>query len=320
MPIDTQWQPSYVAMARSGTLAERADRLEQLLSDCTLCPRECRVDRHSELGTCSTGAAPVVASHNPHFGEEPPISGRRGSGTVFLANCNLSCVFCQNHDISQRPRDFAARAGTGHDLARMFLDLRQYGCHNINWVSPTHQVPQLVRALDDAAAEGLDIPIVYNTNGYDSVEVLQLLDGVVDIYMPDLKYADAATGERLSGVPDYPQRARAALAEMHRQVGDTWQLGRDGELQRGLLVRLLVLPDGLAGIDDNLRWIARNLSPRVTISLLAQYRPANRVTGSRHLELQRGISSEEWTSAVTSLRTHMHGRHHHVQGSVRLLL
>jgi len=314
------WRPYYLELARSGELERRIDRLETLLEDCTVCPRECRVDRREELGSCSTGVEAKIASWNPHFGEEPVISGRRGSGTVFLANCNLACVFCQNHDISQRPRDFVTDHTSTEALARIFIGLQEYGCHNINWVSPTHQVPQLVRALAVAVERGLRIPIVYNTNGYDSVDVLSLLDGVVDIYMPDLKYADAATGKELSGVEEYPRHARAALTEMFRQVGETWKLGSDGELQRGLLVRMLVLPGGRAGIEGNLQWIADELSPRLTISLLAQYRPANRVRGDRYPDLQHSISSHDWSGAVAALKQHMVGDRHHVQGSVRLLL
>jgi putative pyruvate formate lyase activating enzyme len=289
-------------------------KLDALLSDCTVCPRECRVDRRIELGECSTGADAVVASWNPHHGEEPVISCRRGSGTVFLANCNLRCAFCQNHDISQRPRDFTGREISPEELAAIFIDLQDRGCHNLNWVSPSHQVPQLVRALAVAAHRGLEIPIVYNSNGYDSPEVLRLLDRIVDIYMPDLKYADPDAGCRLSGIDDYPQRAREALTEMYRQVGDTWELGPEGELRRGLLVRMLVLPEGLAGIEDNLEWIARNLSPRVTISLLAQYRPAHRVPGRTDLhDLDRRISREDWRRAVEALTEHMEGDRHHVQ-------
>ena len=316
----TAWRPGYVALAASGELEARARALEAILTDCTLCPRRCRVDRRVELGSCSTGARPVVASCNPHFGEEPVISGRRGSGTVFLANCNLACVYCQNHDISQRPADYRDAVTPAGDLARMFLALQARGCHNVNWVSPTHQVPQLVRALLLAAGRGLKIPIVYNTNGYDSVEVLRLLDGVVDIYMPDLKYSDPAVGEELSGVPDYPQRAREALSEMYRQVGDAWQLGPDGELERGLLVRMLVLPDDLAGVEDSLRFMAAALSPRVAVSLLAQYRPCNRVSASTFPRLARTLTSREWLAASAALRWHMEGDRHHVQGSVRFRL
>ena len=309
------WRASYVRLARSGELGERARSLDALLEDCTVCPRECRVDRRSELGECATGADAVVASWNPHHGEEPVISCRRGSGTVFLANCNLRCVFWQNHDISQRPRAFAGRAIPDEELASIFIDLQDRGCHNLNWVSPSHQVPQLVRALEIAAHRGLSLPVVYNSNGYDSVEVLRLLDGIVDVYMPDLKYAQPEAGCRLSSVEDYPRHARAALAEMYRQIGNTWDLGPEGELRRGLLVRLLVLPEGLGGVEANLAWIARALSPTVAVSLLAQYRPSHRVPRSPDFaELDRGISREEWQRAVAALEKHMDGDRHQVQG------
>jgi putative pyruvate formate lyase activating enzyme len=304
----------YVRLARSGRLAERAIALDRLLNDCTVCPRQCRVDRTVELGTCATGAEPLVASWNLHFGEEPVISGRRGSGTVFLANCNLRCAFCQNHDISQRPADFVGHEIPDAALAAIYLELQDRGAHNINWVSPSHQVPQLVRALAIAADRGLVIPIVYNSNGYDSVDVLRLLDGIVDIYMPDLKFADPATGCRLSGIENYPERARAALAEMHRQVGDDWVLAPDGALARGLLIRMLVLPEGLAGIDESLEWVSRTLSPMVAISLLAQYRPAHRVRSSGdYPDLGRCLTAPEWAAAVAALERHMTGDRHHVQ-------
>jgi putative pyruvate formate lyase activating enzyme len=308
------WRASYVRLERSGVLAERAARLTSLLSNCTVCPRNCLVDRTRELGECGTGAEAVVASWMPHHGEEPVISCRRGSGTVFLANCNLRCTFCQNHDISQRPASFTGASISDEDLAAVFIELQDRGCHNINWVSPSHQVPQLVRALAIAARRGLALPIVYNSNGYDSVEVLQLLEGVVDIWMPDLKYADAEIGRRLSGVEDYPVRARAALTEMYRQVGDSWQLGPEGEIRRGLLVRMLVLPENLAGIGRNIEWIARELSPRVAISLLAQYRPAHLVCRSSSFpDLERPISREEWAEAVQALERLMEGDRHHIQ-------
>ena len=303
-----------MGLARSGELDQRVEQLDALLADCTVCPRACHVDRRLELGECATGADAVIASWNPHHGEEPVISCRRGSGTVFLANCNLRCAFCQNHEISQRPRAFVNRSIADEELATIFIDLQDRGCHNINWVSPSHQVPQLVRALAIAAKRGLLIPIVYNTNAYDSIEVLRLLEGIVDIYMPDLKYADPDSGCRLSGVADYPQRARNALAEIYGQVGDTWELGPEGELRRGLLVRMLVLPEGSAGIEENLAWIANNLAPTVTISLLAQYRPAHRVPGTPELaDLDRGISREEWRRAVAALEQHLEGDRHHVQ-------
>jgi putative pyruvate formate lyase activating enzyme len=312
---EKSWRAGYVGLVRSGELDQRVEQLDALLADCTVCPRVCHVDRRRELGECATGADAVVASWNPHHGEEPVISCRRGSGTVFLANCNLRCAFCQNHDISQRPKAFANRSIADEELATIFIDLQDHGCHNINWVSPSHQVPQLVRALAIAARRGLAIPIVYNTNAYDSIEVLRLLEGIVDIYMPDLKYADPDSGCRLSGVENYPQKAREALAEMYGQVGDAWELGPEGELRRGLLVRMLVLPEGSAGIEENLAWIAGNLAPTVTISLLAQYRPAHRVPRVEQLaKFNRGISHREWRRAVAALEQHMEGDRHHVQG------
>lgn len=308
------WRAGYVRLARSGELEDRAEKLDALLEDCTVCPRACRIDRRSELGDCATGADAVIASWNPHHGEEPVISCRRGSGTVFLANCNLRCVFCQNHDISQRPRSFVERQITDEQLAAIFIELQDRGCHNLNWVSPSHQVPQLARALTLAARRGLTLPVVYNSNGYDSVEVLRLLDGVVDIWMPDLKYADPEAGCRLSGVEDYPQRARAALEEMYRQVGDAWDLGPEGELRRGLLVRMLVLPEGLAGVEESIVWISRTLSPKVAVSLLAQYHPAHRVPRTPDLsDLDRPITRVEWRRSVAALETHMEGDRHHVQ-------
>lgn len=314
MTAGRTWRPGYVRLARRSELADRADRLDALLTDCVVCPRECRVDRRFEVGECATGTAAVVASWCPHHGEEPVISGARGSGTVFLANCNLRCAFCQNDDISQRPRDFAGLAIGDEELAAIFIELQDRGCHNLNWVSPTHQVPQLLRALDIAAHRGLDLPIVYNSNAYDSVEVLQLLEGAVDVWMPDFKYADPEAGCRLSGVDDYPQRAREALAEMFRQVGESWELGPEGELRRGLLVRMLVLPGNLAGIEHNLQWLAENLSTNVAVSLLAQYRPAHRIPRSpAYSDLNRPITPDEWHEAVEALHRHMEGDRHHIQ-------
>ncbi len=290
------------------------EALEALLVSCTVCPRCCGVDRRTALGTCATGAEPVVASWTPHFGEEPVLSGSRGSGTVFLANCNLRCVFCQNHDISQRPRDFMGRSISHDELARIFLELQDRGCHNLNWVSPTHQVPQLVRSLHLAARRGLGLPVVFNTNAYDSVDVLRLLEGIVDVWLPDLKYADAGAGALSSRVPDYPHRARRALEEMFRQVGDTWELAPDGTLRRGLLVRVLVLPNDLAGVEESLRWIAESLSPRVGIALMAQYYPTH-LAGrpGRYPLLSRPISAGEWDRALEALERFMEGDHHFVQ-------
>jgi putative pyruvate formate lyase activating enzyme len=307
-------RPSYVRLARSGELLQRTKALDGMLSPCAVCPRECRVDRRVELGTCATGSQATVASWTPHFGEEPVISGVRGSGTIFLANCNLRCVFCQNHDISQRPKAFVGGSGTDQELASIHLELQDRGCHNINWVSPSHQVPQLVRALALAADRGLSLPIVYNSNAYDGLETLRLLDGIIDVYMPDFKYSDPTAGALASRVPDYPERARLALMEMYRQVGPDWQLGPDGTLERGLLVRVLVLPNDLAGVEESLSWIAEELSPKVGISLMAQYYPAHLVARtSRYPLLARTISAGEWARALSALERHMMGEHHFVQ-------
>jgi putative pyruvate formate lyase activating enzyme len=243
-----------------------------------------------------------VAAWHPHFGEEPPISGRRGSGTIFLANCNLRCVFCQNWDISQRPKDFVKQTMTPQQLAEVMVQLQAAGCHNINWVSPTHQVPQLVEALYLAAQIGLAIPIVYNTNAYDSLETLRLLEGIADIYLPDLKYADPQAAELCSRVPDYPSHARKAIAEMYRQVGHRWLLDEEGVLRRGLLVRILVLPHELAGVEASSAWLAQSCSPQVAVSLMSQYRPCHWAARGRYPLLARRITSEEYGAALQALQ------------------
>ncbi len=306
--------PGYVELAKTGRLAERVASLEHLLSSCSACPRKCAIDRRSELGVCASGARPAVSSWTPHFGEEPIISGKRGSGTVFVADCNLNCVFCQNHDISQRKPAALSSPISLEELSGIYLELQSRGCHNINWVSPTHQVPQLAGALELAARRDLTIPIVYNSNAYDSVDVLHLLDGIVDVYMPDLKYSDSDAGREFSGAEDYPAHARSAIREMYRQVGDAWKLDAEGVLIRGLLVRLLVLPNDLAGVEDSLQWIAQELSPRVGISLMAQYYPAHQTTElSSFPLLARTISAGEWERALTSLERWLEGDHHYVQ-------
>jgi putative pyruvate formate lyase activating enzyme len=242
------------------------------------------VDRLAgEPGECRVGRDAVVSSYGGHFGEEPPISGRSGSGTIFFAGCNLHCRFCQNHDISWSARGLPASA---EDLAHILLELQAEGRHNANLVSPTHVTPQILDGLALACEAGLAIPLVWNSGGYDLVEMLELLDGVVDVYMPDLKYADAAVGARCSGVPDYPEVARAALREMHRQVG-VLEMGSGGVATRGVLVRHLVLPGGLAGTAELMRFLAEELSPDTYVNVMAQYRPCHLVHGDpllgRHL-------------------------------------
>ncbi|MGH9944442.1 MAG: radical SAM protein [Pyrinomonadaceae bacterium] len=295
--------PSYLQLYETGELARRVEALEALLARCTVCPRDCLNDRlRDELAACYSGRLPVVSSFTPHFGEEPALSGAKGAGNVFFGNCNLRCVYCQNYQISQTHKEQRKNEVTHERLADMMLELQARGCHNINFVSPTHFAPQLARAVLIAAARGLRLPLVYNTNAYDSVEVLRLLEGVVDIYLPDLKYADSADGYAYSKVRGYAEHARRALAEMFRQTGDELVFNEQGLLQRGLVVRLLVLPNDVAGVRESLEWIKDTLSPRVAVSLMAQYYATNRAaTDERYVLLSRRISESEWWRAVSLL-------------------
>ncbi len=297
------YEPGYVALLESGELEGRVEKLYLLLASCTVCPRDCGNDRLANvLASCASGLHPVVSSYTAHFGEEPVLSGTRGAGNVFFGNCNLRCVYCQNWQISQ---DWKAQRGNEvsvERLAEMLLELQERGCHNIGFVSPTHYAPQMAKAILLAARRGLRLPIIYNTNAYDSVEVLRLLDGVVDIYLPDFKYADASAGWLYSKVPDYPERSREALVEMYRQKGASLEYGEDGLLKSGLLVRMLVLPNGVAGVSESLAWIAETLSPRVAISLMAQYYPIHRAAkDERYAKLSRGITAGEWEEALAAL-------------------
>ncbi|HEX4441888.1 MAG TPA: radical SAM protein, partial [Thermoanaerobaculia bacterium] len=288
----------------SGELEERVEKLYEMLRACTVCPRDCGNDRLAGvLASCASGADPVVSAHTPHFGEEPFLSGTRGAGNVFFGNCNLRCVYCQNWQISQSYAAQLPNTISVERLAEMLLSLQSRGCHNIGFVSPTHYAPQMAKAILLAARAGLTLPIVYNTNCYDSVEVLRLLEGVVDVYLPDLKYADDAAGSLYSKVPDYPARARDALLEMYRQKGARLELHEeDGLLKSGLIVRLLVLPNGVAGVRDTLTWIAETLSPRVAISLMAQYYPIHRAAADgRYGALDRSITPAEWEEARAAL-------------------
>ncbi len=273
-------------------LAGRAAGLRALMRPCRLCPRRCEVDRlGSELGACGTGAEPVVSSYGPHFGEESPLVGRQGSGTIFLTNCNLRCIFCQNCDISQFGE---GREVSVDRLAQMMVDLQQRGCHNINWVTPTHQAPMLVEATQLALARGLRVPIVYNCGGYESVEALRLLDGIVDIYMPDAKYGGNEAGAQLSEAPDYWDRCREALLEMHRQVGDL-EIDARGIATRGLLVRHLVLPEDMARTSVVMQYLA-SLSRDTYVNVMAQYRPQYRA--GEVPAVARPLTREEFRRAV----------------------
>ena len=289
-------EPAYLQLLRSGELKRRVAEAYARLEACDLCARECGVNRR--LGTesaaagCHTGERALVSSYGPHFGEEDPLVGSGGSGTIFFAWCNLRCQFCQNYEISQ--------LGHGHevepeDLARMMLSLQSQGCHNINLVSPSHVVAQILAGLLIAAKAGLRLPLVYNTGGYDSPKTLTLLDGVVDIYMPDMKYADPDVARRYSKVGRYPAVNQAAVKEMHRQVGDL-VLDERGVAQRGLLVRHLVLPDGLAGTAEIVRFLRGEISSNTYINVMAQYRPCYRAHELPPLD--RRITNQEHAEAV----------------------
>jgi len=284
-------------------LRERVEQLEAMLGACNICPKDCGNDRlNDEIAACYSGRLPIVSSYTAHFGEEPCLSGTKSAGNIFFGNCNLRCVYCQNYQISQTWKEQKRNEVTHERLAEMMLELQDRRCHNIGFVSPTHFVPQMARAILIAAEKGLRLPIVYNTNAYDSVEVLKLLDGIVDIYLPDLKYANSDAGFQYSKVRDYATHARAAIKEMHRQVGGELVFDANGLLQKGLLIRLLVLPNDIAEIEKNLRWIHDELSPKTAISLMAQYYATNKTaTDDRYILLSRRISEGEWFEAVSLL-------------------
>jgi putative pyruvate formate lyase activating enzyme len=276
-----------------GVFSDKVREAEEILKDCTLCPRNCKVDRTSgEKGFCRTGDKPFISSYGPHFGEEKPLVGRFGSGTIFMGNCNLGCIFCQNYSISH--------LGEGTEmsvekLAKIMLSLQEEGCHNINLVTPTHQMPMLIRTIQIAAEKGLKLPIVYNCGGYESLDALKILEGIIDIYMPDFKYADPAMAFKYSKAEDYPEVARAALNEMHRQVGDLLIEGR-GIALRGLLVRHLVLPEGIAGTAGIVNFIAKELSKNTYINIMDQYHPCYKAFD--HPPLDRRITAQEYGEAI----------------------
>lgn len=284
---------AYLELYRDGRLSQRIAAARALLQSCRVCPRNCGIDRLAgESGKCKTGRQALVSSYGPHFGEESPLVGGHGSGTIFFTNCNLKCLYCQNYSISQLGEGNEVNT---EELAKMMLSLQDRGCHNINLVSPTHVVPQILEALEVAAGRGLKLPLVYNSGGYDSLETLKILDGIVDIYMPDMKYADAEVALKLSGIENYPELNRAAVREMHRQVGDL-QINRDGVATRGLLIRHLVLPHQLAGTEKTMRFIAEELSRNSYVNVMDQYRPCYKA--SEHPKLTRAVSRQELTEAV----------------------
>ncbi|MBR1368033.1 radical SAM protein [Methanocalculus chunghsingensis] len=300
--IHTQTQKRYPDLHHEGILKRRAEAAAEILKDCTLCPHACHVDRTAgERGFCRTGERLIVSGFSPHYGEEEPLVGKRGSGTIFFTHCNLACVYCQNYDISQEGRGYEISPG---ELAGIMLKLQEMGCHNINLVSPTHQVTGILGAIDIAAGHGLTIPIVYNTGGYDAVTTLKLLDGVIDIYMPDAKYGEGKIANDLSGAPDYVEKMHEALKEMHRQVGNL--VIRDGIAERGMIIRHLVLPDDLAGTREVVAFIAEEISPDAYLNIMPQYRPAFRVESmdQRYRSLQRRITPKEFDDALMTARSY----------------
>jgi len=269
--------PSYVKLYHSGKLHRRVDALEAMLGACNICPHECGNNRlDDEISRCYSGYLPIVSSYTPHFGEEPALVGTHGVGNIFFGNCNLRCVYCQNYLISQNYKGERKNEVSFERLADMMLELQEKGCHEIGFVSPTHFVPQIIKSVAIAATQGLHLPLIYNTNAYDSCEVLRLLDGVIDIYLPDLKYSDDDMGYTYSKVRDYARHARTAIKEMHRQVGSELLFGEDCLVKRGLIVRHLVLPNDIAGSAETLKWLKSELAAGTTLSVMAQYFPTHK--------------------------------------------
>lgn len=288
--------PSYTSLLNTGELARRAAAAHAAMRECRLCPRDCGVNRlKEEKGFCGIGRLAGVASHNLHFGEEPPISGTKGSGTIFFTGCNMCCRFCQNYPISQLRHGEKVSPAR---LARMMLGLERRGAHNINLVTPSHVVPQFLAALAIAARDGLKLPIVYNSSGYDGLEALRLLDGVIDIYMPDIKYSTRDSAERCSQAPDYWERVRPAIKEMYRQVG-ALEMDEDGIGVRGMLIRHLVLPAGFSGSEKVFEFIAKELGTDIPVNLMSQYFPADKAVGDP--VLGRRITREEFATAEKAL-------------------
>ncbi|MBI5194215.1 MAG: radical SAM protein [Nitrospirae bacterium] len=288
--------PSYFNLLHSGELSRRAAILEDILTDCTLCPRDCRVDRtRDEHGFCRSGYLPIVSSYCAHFGEEPVLSGTRGSGTIFFGNCNLRCVFCQNHQISQPVSSLKKNEVSIDRLAEMMLELQSMGCHNINFVSPSHFPAQIVKAVEIAALEGLRLPLVYNTNGYDSLQTLKLLDGIIDIYLPDIKYSNNKYARQYSKAKDYVRHNRAALIEMKQQVGDL-VIDEDGIAVKGILIRHLVLPNDLSDSGESLKFISEEIGRVTYLSTMSQYFPAHKA--GKYPLLSRPIREREYEKVL----------------------
>jgi putative pyruvate formate lyase activating enzyme len=292
-PDAAPWRPAYLQLEEEGRFAERIEEAYAILERCRLCPRRCGVDRlRGRTGVCRTADQPVVFSAQPHFGEESPLVGSFGSGTIFFSNCNLRCVFCQNWPIAHEGRGQRLDVV---ELAVLMLRVQEVGCHNINLVTPTHVMPLILQATRIAAQRGLRIPLCYNTGGYDALEAVRLLDGVVDIYLPDLKFMDADQAARYMGAPDYPETARAAIAEMHRQVGELVTDAR-GVALRGLMIRHLVMPNHVANTRAFVHWVADTLTTSTYVNVMSQYRVEHRAFD--HPDIARAITTQEYLEAM----------------------
>jgi putative pyruvate formate lyase activating enzyme len=291
--------PSYIRLLHNGELCERAEKAFANLSSCTSCPRDCKVDRiNSELGICTSGHLPIVSSYTPHFGEEPVLTGTHGAGNIFFGNCNLKCIYCQNFEISQNPKIERQKQVTHNRLAEIMLELQNKTCHNIGLVSPTHYSATILKSIYLAALQGLNLPIIYNTNGYDSVEMLKLYDGVADIYLPDFKYGNSEYAKTYSLVDNYFEKTKEAIKEMYRQVGD--ELVYDGDVVvRGLIIRHLILPNDLSDTEKVFRFIAEELSPNIHISLMSQYYPTNKAY--KDILIDRALRNSEYDKALQLL-------------------
>ena len=290
---NTGFVPSYVQLHKNGELKRRGEQLWAMMDRCRLCPRECGINRFKEKGFCHSTSQLQISSHHPHFGEERPLVGKGGSGTIFLSNCSLRCVFCINWEISQGGHGKLAAID---DMAAMMLALQKRGCHNINVVTPTHYSPHILLALDKAAANGLRLPLVYNTCGWEKIEILKKLDGIVDIYLPDFKYADGAMAAKYSSeAAAYPEVTKQALLEMQRQVGVAKPVA-DGLMYRGLMLRHLVMPNRIGGTKDVLAWIGANLPKDTYVNLMSQYTPMYKA--KNYPDISRGITKREYTDAV----------------------
>ncbi|MFC1946724.1 radical SAM protein [Chloroflexota bacterium] len=298
MNNDNTVEPGYLALYTSGELKKRVEQLESRLASCDICPRNCGVNRlDGERGFCNSAYLPAVSSAIAHQGEEPVLSGTRGSGTIFFGNCNLRCVFCQNFQISQDPETQKRNEIQIHSLAEKMVYLQdEKKCHNINLVSPTHYVPQIIRAVMEAVPMGFHLPLVYNTGSYDSLERIKTLDGIINIYLPDLKYSSDDNSSKYSIAPDYVKHSRAAIKEMYRQVGDI-VTDENGIAMKGMIVRHLILPDRLAGSDNSLRWLVKEVSPSVTVSIMSQYYTT--ANARKVPELGRSISNDEYREVVS---------------------